>query len=59
MYKNRKMRTVEIVVGRGKGGIKERHGRGDSKIYCKNFGNVTMYLCYNCHILINTFLKKI
>jgi hypothetical protein len=37
MYENRKIRTVEIVLGIGRGGIKENNGRDEFKISCKHF----------------------
>jgi hypothetical protein len=53
MYENGKMRPAEIIpgigeVGIGEVGIKENDGGLNStKIFCKNFVNVTMYPQYN------------
>jgi hypothetical protein len=36
IYKNRRVKPVQIVLRRGGGGKRENDGRGKSKIYCKH-----------------------
>jgi hypothetical protein len=50
-YENRRMESVEIVL-RKEEGRRENDGGGKSKIYCKQYVNITMYPPYNYYMLI-------
>jgi hypothetical protein len=59
MCANGKMKPVETISGIwGKGIRRMMEGVNSTMIYCKNFGNITMYLKYNNSIIIKKKIKK-